>query len=95
MTTVTMKMLLKKISAYLIFTSLLMPLMAADAWAATAAAKPGGGGSAAAGATLYKRICFACHGNDGGGRFARRSIKDKTAASIKGPSPTRCTPCPS
>ncbi|MCW9012151.1 MAG: c-type cytochrome [Gammaproteobacteria bacterium] len=31
------------------------------------------------GESLYKGICFACHGDDAGGRFVRRSIRDSGA----------------
>ncbi len=34
--------------------------------------------------TFYDGICFACHGDDAGGRFSRKNIRNKTATSIKG-----------
>ena len=76
--------LIMKLPAYVIAACLLAPLMAVDAWAG----KGGGGGKppadVAAGEVMYQGICFACHGVDAGGRFDRRSIKNKSAASIAG-----------
>jgi len=74
-----MKNLLLKIPLYLISACLLMPLMIMDTWAA----KGGGTGNATAGQTMFQSICFACHGVDAGGRFDRRSIKNKSATSVK------------
>ncbi|MGE5240377.1 MAG: cytochrome D1 domain-containing protein [Bacteroidota bacterium] len=79
--------LLMKIPAYLVATCLLVPLGAVNAWAA----KGGGGGGGnnpppdtAAGQVMFQGICFACHGTDAGGRFDRKSIKNKSASSIAG-----------
>lgn len=43
---------------------------------------PAGDSPFPAGEAVYKSTCFACHGNDGGGRFVRRSIRGFDAWSI-------------
>src|SRR3989344_2302886 len=82
MNSATKLYLLKMIPASMLAACLIVPLTADDAWAW----KPGGGGggNASLGKVIYDGICYACHGNDGGGRFARRSIRGKSAASIQG-----------
>jgi nitrite reductase (NO-forming)/hydroxylamine reductase len=77
------KTLIKRIPVYLFVTLLVLPLMTDSAFAARGGwgggwAGSGGGGSQPnpAGEALYNETCFACHGDDAGGRFVRRSIRD-------------------
>jgi len=80
MNSATKLYLLKMIPAWMLAACLIVPLTADDAWAR----RPGGGwgGNASQGKVIYDGICYACHGVDGGGRFARRSIRGKSARSI-------------
>ena len=45
---------------------------------------PPGSSPYPAGEALYNSTCFACHGNDGGGRFVRRSIRGFEEWTISG-----------
>ena len=76
----------KRFTGYLCATILIFPFMAGSALAAFGPPGGGGGGGGSnpspEGEALYNSTCFACHGDDGGGRFVRRSIRDFSAWSI-------------
>ncbi len=76
--------LLKMAPVWILAACLIVPLTTVNAWAGRPGGGGGGGGNATLGKVIYDGICYACHGNDGGGRFARRNIRGKSAASIQG-----------
>ncbi len=78
------KLRIKRGSGFLCAVILILPFIADGAIAAPGPGGPpgGGGNPSPEGEALYNSTCFACHGDDGGGRFVRRSIRDFSASSI-------------
>ena len=86
-----MKMQRNKIPVYLFAVVLILPFLADNAfarggWGGGWGGGGGGGGSTPqpnpAGEALYQETCFACHGDDAGGRFVRKSIRDVSTWTI-------------
>jgi len=85
------KILRDKIPVYLFTAFLILPFMTDSVFArgGWGGGWGGGGGGSTpqpnpAGEALYNETCFACHGDDAGGRFVRRSIRDMSAWTING-----------
>jgi nitrite reductase (NO-forming)/hydroxylamine reductase len=83
-----MKMKRNKIPVYLFAVVLILPFLADNAFARGGWGGGGGGGGGStpqpnpAGEALYQETCFACHGDDAGGRFVRKSIRDVSTWTI-------------
>ncbi|MDH5388470.1 MAG: c-type cytochrome [Gammaproteobacteria bacterium] len=82
------KTLRDKIPVYLFTAFLILPFMTDSAFARGGWGGGWGDGSTPqpnpAGEALYQETCFACHGDDAGGRFVRRSIRGMDAWTIEG-----------